>query len=337
MQTVQTVWDFFQNEILGMKWLNRLIGNIIAAFGLDPVSRIGGSVQFFIYDFLKIMVLLGVLIMMISYIQSYFPPERTKKILGRFHGIGANIIAALLGTVTPFCSCSSIPLFIGFTGAGLPLGVTFSFLISSPMVDLGSLVLLMSIFGWKIAILYVLLGLVIAVAGGTLIEKLHLKSQVEEYIRNGKTIDIPQEQLHYKDRIKIAWEQVIVTAKKVFPYVLVGVGIGAWIHNWIPEDFIVRLLGDNNPFGVVIATVAGVPMYADIFGTIPIAEALLAKGALLGAVLSFMMGVTTLSLPSMIMLRKAVKPKLLGIFVGVCTLGIILVGYFFNFIASFIL
>lgn len=337
MQTIQTVWDFFQNEILGMKWLNRLIGSIVEACGLDPASRIGGSVQFFIYDVLKIMVLLGVLIMMISYIQSYFPPERTKKILGRFHGIGANIIAALLGTVTPFCSCSSIPLFIGFTSAGLPLGVTFSFLISSPMVDLGSLVLLMSIFGWKIAILYVLLGLVIAVAGGTLIEKLHLESQVEEYIRNGKTIDIPQEQLHYKDRMKYAWEQMVATAKKVFPYVLVGVGIGAWIHNWIPEDFIVKLLGDNNPFGVIIATVAGVPMYADIFGTIPIAEALLAKGALLGVVLSFMMGVTTLSLPSMIMLRKAVKPNLLGIFVGVCTLGIILVGYFFNFIAPFIL
>ena len=337
MQTIQTVWDFFQNEILGMKWLNRLIGSIVEACGLDPASRIGGSVQFFIYDVLKIMVLLGVLIMMISYIQSYFPPERTKKILGRFHGIGANIIAALLGTVTPFCSCSSIPLFIGFTSAGLPLGVTFSFLISSPMVDLGSLVLLMSIFGWKIAILYVLLGLVIAVAGGTLIEKLHLESQVEEYIRNGKTIDIPQEQLHYKDRMKYAWEQMVATAKKVFPYVLVGVGIGAWIHNWIPEDFIVKLLGDNNPFGVIIATVAGVPMYADIFGTIPIAEALLAKGALLGVVLSFMMSVTTLSQPSMIMLRKAVKPNLLGIFVGVCTLGIILVGYFFNFIAPFIL
>lgn len=337
MQTIQTVWDFFQNEILGMKWLNRLIGNIVEACGLDPVSRIGGSVQFFIYDVLKIMALLGVLIMMISYIQSYFPPERTKKILGRFHGIGANIIAALLGTVTPFCSCSSIPLFIGFTSADLPLGVTFSFLISSPMVDLGSLVLLMSIFGWKIAILYVLLGLVIAVAGGTLIEKLHLESQVEEYIRNGKTIDIPQEQLHYKDRMKFAWEQVVATAKKVFPYVLVGVGIGAWIHNWIPEDFIVKLLGENNPFGVIIATVAGVPMYADIFGTIPIAEALLAKGALLGVVLSFMVSVTTLSLPSMIMLRKAVKPNLLGIFVGVCTLGIILVGYFFNFIAPFIL
>ena len=337
MQTIQTAWDFFQNEVLGMKWLNRLIGNIVEACGLDPASRSGGSVQFFFYDVLKIMALLGVLIMMISYIQSYFPPERTRKILGRFHGIGANIIAALLGTVTPFCSCSSIPLFIGFTGAGLPLGVTFSFLISSPMVDLGSLVLLMSIFGWKIALLYVLFGLVIAVAGGTLIEKLHLEGQVEEYIRNGKSINIPQEQLHYKDRMKFAWGQVVATAKKVFPYVLVGVGVGAWIHNWIPEDLIVKLLGDNNSFGVIIATVAGVPMYADIFGTIPIAEALLAKGALLGAVLSFMMGVTTLSLPSMIMLRKAVKPKLLGIFVGVCTLGIILVGYFFNFIAPFIL
>ena len=330
MGALKIGWDFFQNEVLGMGWLSRLISTILNACGLDTTSRVGGSIQFFIYDTIKIMVLLGVLILIISYIQSYFPPERTKKILGRFHGIWANVIAALLGTVTPFCSCSSIPLFIGFTSAGLPLGVTFSFLISSPMVDLGSLVLLMSIFGWKVAVLYVVLGLVIAVVGGTLIEKLHLENQVEEYIRNGHAIDVPQEELHFKDRMKYAWEQVVSTAKKVAPYVLIGVGIGAIIHNWIPEDFIVKVLGDNNPFGVVLATIAGVPMYADIFGTIPIEEALLAKGALLGVVLSFMMGVTTLSLPSMIMLRKAVKPKLLGIFIVICTAGIIVVGYFFN-------
>ena len=336
MEILKPSWDFFQNEVLGMKWLNRLIGTILNACGLDTGSRLGGSVQFFLYDTIKIMVLLGVLILIISYIQSYFPPERTKKILGRFHGICANILAALLGTVTPFCSCSSIPLFIGFTSAGLPLGVTFSFLISSPMVDLGSLVLLMSIFGWKVAVIYVLLGLVIAVAGGTLIEKLRLENQVEEFIRNGHAIDVPQEELHFKDRIKYAWEQVVSTAKKVAPYVLIGVGIGAIIHNWIPQDFIVMVLGDNNPFGVILATLAGVPMYADIFGTIPIAEALLSKGALLGVVLSFMMGVTTLSLPSMIMLRKAVKPKLLGIFITICTLGIVIVGYFFNAIQGFI-
>lgn len=330
MEALKTGWDFFQNQILGMKWLNQLIDSLLNACALDTSTRIGGSVQFFLYDTVKIMVLLGFLILLISYIQSYFPPERTKKILGRFHGIGANIIAALLGTVTPFCSCSSIPLFIGFTSAGLPLGVTFSFLISSPMVDLGSLVLLMSIFGWKVAVLYVILGLVIAVVGGTLIEKLHLENQVEEFIRNGHAIDVPQEQLHFKDRMKYAWEQVVSTAKKVAPYVLIGVGIGAFIHNWIPEDFIVNVLGDNNPFGVILATLAGVPMYADIFGTIPIAEALLAKGALLGVVLSFMMGVTMLSLPSMIMLRKAVKLKLLGIFIAICTVGIIVVGYFFN-------
>ena len=320
-----------------MHWLNRLIGIIVEAVGLDPTSRICGSVQFFFYDTNKIMVLLGILIFVISYIQSYFPPERTKKILGRFKGIGANCVAALLGTVTPFCSCSSIPLFIGFTSAGLPLGVTFSFLISSPMVDLGSLVLLMSIFGWKVAVAYVVLGLVIAVIGGTMIEKLHLENEVEEFIRKGKAMDMPQEELHFKDRMKYAWEQVVETAKKVFPYVLVGVGIGAFIHNWIPEEFIVKLLGSNNPFGVILATVAGVPMYADIFGTIPIAEALLAKGAQLGVVLSFMMGVTTLSLPSMVMLRKAVKPKLLAIFVAICTLGIILVGYFFNAIQFLLL
>ena len=330
MNIFRLVWDFIQNQVLGMKWLNELIGRGLAALGLDTAGRVGGSIRFFLYDTVKIMVLLGVLILVISYIQSFFPPERTKRILGRFRGLGANCVAALLGTVTPFCSCSSIPLFIGFTSAGLPLGVTFSFLISSPMVDLGSLVLLMSIFGWKVAVIYVVLGLVIAVAGGTLIEKLHLENQVEEYIRNGKAIDIPQEELHFKERIRYAWGQVCTTARKVFPYVLIGVGIGAIIHNWIPEDFIVRALGNHNPFGVILATLAGVPMYADIFGTIPIAEALLAKGALLGVVLAFMMAVTTLSLPSMIMLRKAVKPKLLALFVAICTAGIILVGYLFN-------
>lgn len=337
MEALRSVWDFIQNQVLGMRWLSKAIGSGLAALGLDPSSKIGGSIQFFLYDTIKIMVLLGVLILIISYIQSYFPPERTKHILGRFRGIGANCVATLLGTVTPFCSCSSIPLFIGFTSAGLPLGVTFSFLISSPMVDLGSLVLLMSIFGWKVAVIYVVLGLVIAVAGGTFIEKMHLENEVEEYIRNGKAIDIPQEELHARDRIKYAWEQVLSTAKKVFPYVLIGVGIGALIHNWIPEAFIVKLLGTGNPFGVVIAAIAGVPMYADIFGTIPIAEALLAKGAQLGVVLSFMMGVTTLSLPSMVMLRKAVKPKLLGIFIAVCTIGIMIVGYFFNAVQPFII
>ena len=337
MEALRSVWDFIQNQVLGMRWLSKAIGSGLTSLGLDPSSKIGGSIQFFLYDTIKIMVLLGVLILIISYIQSYFPPERTKHILGRFRGIGANCVAALLGTVTPFCSCSSIPLFIGFTSAGLPLGVTFSFLISSPMVDLGSLVLLMSIFGWKVAVIYVVLGLVIAVAGGTFIEKMHLENEVEEYIRNGKAIDIPQEELHVRDRIKYAWEQVLSTARKVFPYVLIGVGIGALIHNWIPEAFIVKLLGTGNPFGVVIAAIAGVPMYADIFGTIPIAEALLAKGAQLGVVLSFMMGVTTLSLPSMVMLRKAVKPKLLGIFIAVCTIGIMIVGYFFNAVQPFII
>ena len=283
------------------------------------------------------MVLLGFLILVISYIQSYFPPERSRRILGRFHGIGANIVGALLGTVTPFCSCSSIPLFIGFTSAGLPLGVTFSFLISSPMVDLGSLVLLMSIFGWKVAVVYVVLGLIVAVIGGSLIERLHLEDQVEDYIRNGHALDVPQNELLFKDRLKYAWEQVVSTARKVFPYVLAGVGIGAVIHNWIPEAWVVAALGGNNPFGVLIATIVGVPMYADIFGTIPIAEALLAKGALLGVVLSFMMAVTTLSLPSLIMLRKAVKPKLLGIFIAICAAGIVIVGYMFNIIQRWII
>ncbi len=331
------MWTFIQEQILGMKWLNVLIGNLLNTLGLDTTEKIGGTVQFFIYDVIKIVVLLCTLIFIISYIQSYFPPERTKKILGKFHGTLANIIAALLGTVTPFCSCSSIPLFIGFTSAGLPLGVTFSFLISSPMVDLGSLVLLMSIFGAKVAIVYVVLGLVMAVAGGTLIEKLHLENQVEEFIRNAKQIDVPQEELTVKDRLKYSAEQVVGTIKKVFPYILIGVGVGAFIHNWIPQDLIVRFLGNGNPFGVILATIAGVPMYADIFGCIPIAEALLAKGAKLGVVISFMMAVTTLSLPSMIMLKKAIKPKLLGVFIAICTVGIIVVGYFFNAIQYLII
>jgi uncharacterized membrane protein YraQ (UPF0718 family) len=324
------IGEFITGQILGMKWLNTLIGSLLNALGLDTAGRLGGSIQFFLYDVIKITVLLCVLIYIISYIQSYFPPERSKKIMGRFHGIWANCIAALLGTVTPFCSCSSIPLFIGFTGAGLPLGVTFSFLISSPMVDLGSLVLLMSIFGVKVAALYVILGLVIAVAGGTLIEKLHMENHVEEFIRKASTADIALPTLTQKERLIYAKSEVAETFKKVFPYILVGVGVGAVIHNWIPESWVMSVLGSDNPLGVILATIIGIPMYADIFGTIPIAEALLAKGAQLGTVLAFMMGVTTLSLPSVIMLRKAVKPKLLGVFVTICAVGIITVGYLFN-------
>ena len=331
------MWDFIQDEIFGMKWLNRLIGSLLNACGLDTESKLGGCLQFFIYDTIKIMILLGFLIFVITYIQSHFPPERTKKILGRFHGIGANCIAALLGTVTPFCSCSSIPLFMGFTSAGLPLGVTFSFLISSPMVDLGSLVLLMSIFGWKVAVIYVIAGLVIAVAGGTLIEKLHLEDQVEEFIRNGKSIDTTQNELTKRDRLKYSCKQVTGTVKMVLPYILIGVGIGAVIHNCIPEKWIVNVLGTGNPFGVILAAICGIPMYADIFGCIPIAEALVAKGANLGVVIAFLMGVITLSLPSMIMLKKAIKPKLLCIFIAICTVGIILVGYFFNLIQNYII
>ncbi|MEG0934955.1 MAG: permease [Clostridia bacterium] len=330
MDMLQNGWRFFGDQVLGMKWLNGLIGQLLSAMGLDVSSRIGGSIQFFFYDVLKITVLLCFLIFIIAYIQSYFPPERSKKIMGRFHGVWANIMAALLGTVTPFCSCSSIPLFIGFTSAGLPLGVTFSFLISSPMVDLGSLVLLMSIFGGKVAISYVVVGLVIAVVGGTLIEKLHMENHVEDFIKAGGHVDIESPGLTKKARVVFAKDQVLSTLKKVLPYILVGVGIGALIHNWIPESLIVAVLGSDNPFGVVLATLLGVPMYADIFGTIPIAEALLFKGAQLGTVLSFMMAVTTLSLPSIIMLRKAVKPKLLALFVAICTLGIIMVGYLFN-------
>lgn len=331
MAIVQNVWFFFQDQILGMKWLNALIGNLLTALGLDISSRIGGAVQFFLYDTVKIFVLLSVLIFVISYIQSYFPPERTKKILGRFHGIGANTLAALLGTVTPFCSCSSIPLFIGFTGAGLPLGVTFSFLISSPLVDLGSLVLLTSIFGGKIAIAYVIVGLVLAILGGSLIERLHLENEVEEFIRKAGRIDLDSPELSLSDRLEYAKDQVVATVKKVAPYIFIGVGIGALIHNFIPQSFVETVLGGDKWYSVPLATLVGVPMYADIFGTIPVAESLFAKGAGLGTILSFMMAVTALSLPSMIMLRKAVKPKLLAVFFSIVTVGIMLIGFLFNY------
>ncbi len=331
------IWDFIQDEILGMHWLNRLVGNFLESVNISLNSKLGGSLQFFIYDVIKITILLCTLIFLISYIQSYFPPERSKKILGKFKGIWANIIGALLGTVTPFCSCSSIPLFVGFTSAGLPLGVTFSFLISSPMVDLGSFILLASIFGVKIAAIYVIVGLIIAVIGGSIIERMKMESYVESFILEADNIDIDSPTLTKKERIEYSREQMTSTFKKVFPYILVGVGIGAFIHNWIPESWIENLLGSHNPLGVVLATLVGIPMYADIFGTIPIAEALLYKGAQLGTILSFMMAVTTLSLPSMIMLRRAIKPRLLATFIAICALGIIIVGYFFNFIQSYLM
>lgn len=337
MEFIQNAWLFFQNQILGMQWLNILIGKGLSALGLDVTGILGGSLQFFLYDAIKIFVLLSLLIFGISYIQSYFPPERTKKILGRFHGIGANILAALLGTVTPFCSCSSIPIFMGFTSAGLPIGVTFSFLISSPMVDLGSLVLLMSIFGARVAVVYVVLGLCIAVIGGTMLEKLKMERYVEDFIKNASHVEIQEGQLTRKDRIAYAKEQLLHTVKKVAPYIFLGVGIGAVIHNVIPQDWVESILGSNNPLAVILATLVGVPMYADIFGTIPVAESLLFKGAGLGTVLSFMMAVTTLSLPSMIMLKRAVKPRLLGMFITICTAGIVMVGYLFNIFQGILL
>ena len=322
--------EFFQDEVLRMTWLSRLLRLALEKLGLDVDSRIGGSLHFFVYDCMKITLYLCVLIFFISYLQSFFPPERTKKILGKFRGLSANLVAALLGTVTPFCSCSSIPIFMGFTAAGLPLGVSFSFLISSPMVDLGSLVLLSGIFGIRIAFVYVLFGLCLAVIGGAVIEYLHLENEVEDILRGVSAVEQDIPTLSLKERLSYAKEQVKMTFRKVFPYILLGVGIGSFIHNWIPKAWVLSLLGARNPFGVILATLVGIPMYADIFGTIPIAESLLLKGAELGTVLSFMMGVTTLSLPSMIMLRKVIKPKLLGIFVGICVVGIILIGYLFN-------
>ena len=325
------IGNFIQDQILGMKWLQDLIGQLLERLGLDLGISWVGALQFFIYDVIKILILLSVLIFLVSYIQSYFPPERTKRILGKFNGLLAKLIAALLGTVTPFCSCSSIPIFIGFTSAQVPLGVSFSFLISSPMVDLGSIVLLMSIFNSKVALAYVILGLVVAIIGGYLIELLKMDDQVEDFIRQIKPLQESEEEvISQKARWEYAFEQVKITLNKVAPYVLIGVGIGAFIHNFIPQAWVESLLGGSHWYSVPLATLVGVPMYADIFGTIPIAESLLAKGAGLGTVLSFMMAVTTLSLPSMIMLRRAIKPKLLAVFIAIVTVGIMLVGYFFN-------
>lgn len=325
------IFEWINNQVLKMEWLSNLVNLLVSnVFGLDLSSKIGGSVHFFIYDTIKIFILLSVLIFIISYIQSYFPPERTRKIIGKFSGIKANILGALLGTVTPFCSCSSIPLFIGFTNAGLPIGVTFSFLISSPLVDLASVILLASIFNWKIAIAYVIVGIILAVISGTIISKLKLEKYVEPFVFSNKLIQMDEQELTRKDRLEFAKEQVIGIIKKVWLYVLIGVGIGALIHNWIPEDIISAVLGQDKPYSVLLATFAGVPMYADIFGTLPIAEALVIKGVGLGTALSFMMAVTALSLPSMIMLKKVVKPRLLSIFVGIVTFGIIIIGYAFN-------
>lgn len=330
MEVLRQCWFFIQNQLLGLRWLNVLIGKGLDAIGISTDENVGGILQFFIYNTIKIFILLALLIYLISYIQSFFPPERSKKIIGRFHGIWANMIGALLGTITPFCSCSSIPLFMGFTGAGLPLGVTFSFLISSPMVDLGSLILLMSIFGWKIAVAYVVVGLIVAVIGGSLIERMHMEDQIQDFIRMGTNVDIESPQLTIKERLSYAGGQVKSTVKKVAPYIVIGVGIGAFIHNLIPKEIIEGVLGGNKFYSVPLATLVGIPMYADIFGTIPVAESLLLKGAGLGTILAFMMAVTTLSLPSMIMLSKAIKPKLLATFVTIVALGIVIVGYLFN-------
>ena len=333
-----TVFKFLNDQLLKMVWLSDGVKALVEnVFGLSVSERLGGSIHFFIYDVIKIFILLSVLIFTISYIQSFFPPERTRKILGKYNGVSANLLGALLGTITPFCSCSSIPLFIGFTNAGLPIGVTFSFLISSPLVDLASVLLLASIFNWKIALAYVAVGLVLAVAGGTIISLAKLEDYVEPFVYSTKMIDAEQEEMTTRDRINFGKDQVKDIVKKVWLYILIGVGIGAAIHNWIPADVISAVLGQDKWYSVLIATFVGVPMYADIFGTLPIAEALVAKGVGLGTVLAFMMGVTALSLPSLIMLKKVVKTRLLAVFFGVVTLGIIIIGYTFNFFGHWLI
>ena len=329
---MREIFNWLNDQLLRMQWLSDLVTLLVRDFfGIDPTGQIGGSIHFFIYDVIKIFILLGVLIFSISYVQSYFPPERTRRILGQRQGIGANIIAALLGTITPFCSCSSIPLFIGFTSAGLPLAVTFSFLISSPLVDLASVILLASIFNWSIALAYVVVGLILAVLGGTLIGRLKLEDQVESFVYQSPVSDHDNDgEISRRERLRYASDQVIEIVNRVWIYVLIGVGIGAAIHNWVPETFISALLGQDKWWSVLIATLAGVPMYADIFGTLPIAEALVEKGVGLGTALAFMMAVTALSLPSMIMLKRVVKLPLLLVFIGIVTAGIILIGYIFN-------
>lgn len=333
-----SIFNFFTDQMLKMTWLSDLVTSFVEnILKLDINSRLGGSIQFFIYDTIKIFILLAVLIFFISYIQSYFPPERTKKILTKFKGISGATVSALLGTVTPFCSCSSIPIFIGFSNAGLPLGVTFSFLISSPMVDLASLLLLAGFFGMNVSILYVVLGLIVAIVGGTIISKLNLDDQIQTYTEHTRDLYSESEDFNQKQRLNYAKEDTFAIIKNVYKYIFIGVGIGALIHNWIPQEAILAVLGHNNPFSVIIAAVIGIPMYADIFGTIPIAEALFMAGVPIGTVLAFMMGVTALSLPSMIMLSKVVKPKLLGIFIGIVTVGIIITGYLFNAIGPFLM
>ncbi|MDT2754295.1 permease [Enterococcus pseudoavium] len=324
------MWEWVSDQVFKMVWLNDLAGRLLEFFGMSLDSKLGSSLQFFIFDTIKIFILLSVLIFTMGVIQSFFPPEKTKVILGGLKGWKGNILGALLGTVTPFCSCSSIPIFIGFTTAGLPLGVTFSFLISSPMVDIASIILLMSFFGAKIAILYVIVGLFLAVIGGTIIDKLGMENEIQDYIRKMEDTANFVEELTWKDRFRFGVEQVKEVAGKVWPYVIIGVGIGAAIHNWIPESFIQTVLGKDNPFAVVLATVIGAPIYADIFGVLPIAEALFSKGVPIGTLVSFMMAVTTLSLPSLIMLSKVVKPKLLALFIGICVVGILLIGFAFN-------
>lgn len=326
-----SIFAWLNSQLLKMEWLSGLVAWLVEdGLGLSLQDRLGGSLHFFIYDVVKIFILLTVLIFLISYIQSFFPPERTRRILGRFDGLTANTLSALLGTVTPFCSCSSIPLFIGFTNAGLPIGVTFSFLISSPLVDLASVVLLASIFNWTIALAYVALGLVLAIISGTIISKAKMEQYIEPFVYSNKMLETEQAELTTADRIAFGKEQVREIVARVWKYIFLGVGIGALIHNWIPEYIITAVLGQDKWYSVLIATLVGVPMYGDVFGTLPVAEALVMKGAGLGTSLSFLMAVTALSLPSMIMLNRVIKMPLLRLFVGIVTLGIIIIGYVFN-------
>lgn len=313
-------------DLLKMQGLSEAVAQFLLSVGLSSSNAWFAVVHFFLYDTIKISLLLYFFVFLVSWLQSYFPPERTRSILLRHRGWRANTLAALLGTITPFCSCSSIPLFMGFTRAGLPRGVTFSFLISSPMVDLGALLILISVFNLKIAMAYVVMGLISAVVGGQLIEKFNPQTSAAPSTSLSSTV-LEQS---ISARARFAFTMAGQVFRNVFLFVVIGVGLGAFIHNVVPTDWVLHWLGADNAYSVLTATLIGVPMYADIFGVIPVAQALLAKGAPVGTVVAFMMAVTTLSAPSLILLHRVISQRVLWTFVGVCTLTIVFNGFILN-------
>ncbi|MBM7853917.1 uncharacterized membrane protein YraQ (UPF0718 family) [Desulfohalotomaculum tongense] len=316
-------------------WLDYLMRLLVTeVFGLSMDSRLGSSVHFFFYDTVKIIILLGIMIFAISYIRSYFPPERTKKILTRFGGVKGNIMASLLGIVTPFCSCSSVPLFIGFVEAGIPLGVTFSFLITSPIVNEAAFAILLGTFGVKIAAVYVAAGVLLGVLGGIVIGRMKMEKEVEDYVYKLKVGEAEIQEMTVQERIDFALNNVKDILRRIWLFLFIGIGLGAAIHGYAPEAILARYAGPDNPLAVFVATILAIPLYSNALGTIPIAEALINKGVGIGTALAFMMATTALSAPEMILLRKVIKPRLIANFVLITGIGIVIVGYLFNFLIS---